>query len=89
MAVYQPPKTPIKLDETLLEALKKYVQQGKLEIALKELQKLEDLKPPTVNYSTFPTPTGLPGWVCPVCVRGNAPTSSTCPCTPLKFEVTY
>lgn len=28
-------------------------------------------------------PTGLPGWVCPVCGRGNAPHVSTCPCVPL------
>ena len=25
---------------------------------------------------------GLPGWICPACGRGNAPTSATCPCKP-------
>jgi len=29
------------------------------------------------------------GWLCPACGRGNAPTTSTCPCKPWpKMEVT-
>ena len=32
---------------------------------------------------------GLPGWICPVCGRGNAPYTSTCPCVPLPpFSIT-
>jgi len=27
-----------------------------------------------------PVTPGPQGWVCPVCGRGNAPTTSTCPC---------
>lgn len=28
------------------------------------------------------------GWICPVCGRGNAPFTSTCPCVHQKYEVT-
>jgi len=32
-----------------------------------------------------PTTIGNYGWICPVCGRGNAPTTHTCPCTPPPF----
>ena len=35
-----------------------------------------------------PKTTGAYGWICPVCGRGNAPFATTCPCKPIKYEVT-
>lgn len=31
---------------------------------------------------------GLCGWVCPVCGRGNSPFTTTCPCKPISWELT-
>lgn len=28
------------------------------------------------------------GWICPVCGRGNSPSTSTCPCKPINWELT-
>lgn len=28
------------------------------------------------------------GWICPVCGRGNAPFTSTCPCKPIDLKIT-
>lgn len=34
------------------------------------------------------TPFYAYGWLCPRCGRGNAPFLSTCPCIPIKYDVT-
>jgi hypothetical protein len=31
---------------------------------------------------------GYTGWICPVCGRGNAPTTSTCSCKGFDYTVT-
>lgn len=28
------------------------------------------------------------GWIYPVCGRGNSPSTSTCPCKPINWELT-
>lgn len=44
----------------------------------------------SMNKTPRTTPKiGLYGWICPNCLRGNAPTSSTCPCVnPPNYTVT-
>lgn len=54
---------------------------------------------PTNPYPTAPWDAPLPlpedvpikrvGWTCPVCGRGNAPGTQTCPCIPIPMEITY
>lgn len=34
-------------------------------------------------------PTGNYGWICPVCGRGNAPGTATCPCIPIPVTITF
>ena len=33
-------------------------------------------------------PSGMLGWICPVCGRGVSPFSSVCPCN-IKYEITF
>lgn len=35
----------------------------------------------------FPIPVNM-GWICPVCGRGNSPSTTTCLCQPLNFKIT-
>jgi len=42
-----------------------------------------DPEPSRTAIDTTPTPVvGIYGWICPLCGRGNAPFTSTCPCIP-------
>ena len=49
-----------------------------------ELKKGKEIPPsPPITFYNY-------GWICPVCGRGNAPYTQTCPCVsvPFKYEVT-
>ena len=59
---------------------------GKLRARIAELEaKLTPPEPPTMTAPMMP-PThpqfSNPGWTCPRCGRGNAPSTATCPCVP-------
>ena len=56
----------------------------------KELSAWEAIIPKISKFQTYsskaspsdPTPnSGVRGWICPACGRGNAPWNQTCPCT--------
>ena len=40
------------------------------------------------TIGTYQTPRGEVGWICPVCGRGLAPSTSSCPCN-LTRNITY
>ncbi len=48
----------------------------------------QDITPTTPPGFFDPEPTGLIGWTCPRCARGNSPFTATCPCIPLPPFVT-
>ena len=49
------------------------------------IKKLVDIE---ITEVTIPSPVAMPGWVCPVCGRGNSPYTSTCPCIPQILQIT-
>lgn len=84
---YSNPKRPKTSQEILeaadvLNALKDFLKSQK-NAATPEL---ETVNIPTITLTPFPSapvPMGIPGWICPVCGRGNAPHLSTCSCKPV------
>lgn len=58
----------------------------------KKIREMEE----TLDKAKYPAEVDYPyklypssyGWVCPVCGRGNAPFTPTCPCKDSKYEVT-
>ena len=48
-----------------------------------ELRQIYDEREKVPESTEQKPPYAPVGWVCPVCGRGNAPSTSTCACTPL------
>lgn len=44
--------------------------------------------PSQQSYSNYQPPRGEVGWICPICGRGLAPSTSYCPCK-LTSNITY
>lgn len=45
-------------------------------------------RPDIMEHSNYQAPGGEVGWICPVCGRGLAPSTSYCPCN-LTRNITY
>ena len=89
MDVYKPKKESPILDDKTLEALRKVLEQEDFKRILKDLENLTPLVPvPPLQPPASTLPPAMPGWICPVCGRGNAPYTNTCPCIPIVHEMT-
>ena len=87
MAKYEPPSKKVEIDAAFLFNLRSFLEQESTKQFLKSSKDIELLKePPLVmkNHPTIPPMhiPSIPGWICPVCGRGNAPHVSTCSCQP-------